>query len=165
LAEIVNNIYKEIDTMSAEIKIKYAVSFPIDSARISLDILYQALEQSINNNRKQEKLRRTSLSGPHIDDINIYHNDKLARFFSSQGQQRTIALSMKLAEMYTFKKIKGFYPIFLLDEVLSELDNEKQRKLLEQLEKEDFQSFLTSVYIKPLTGNTVIIENGCLRRD
>lgn len=165
LAEIVNNIYQEIDNIPAQIKIKYAVSFPIDSAKITLDILYHSLEQNINNNTEQEKLRKTSLYGPHVDDINIYHNDKIARFFSSQGQQRTIAVSMKLAEIYTFKKMQDFYPVFLLDEVLSELDNEKQIKLLKQLEKADFQSFLTSVYIKPAKENTVIIENGCLRRD
>lgn len=165
LAEIVNNIYQEIDNTPAQIKIKYAVSFPIDSAKITLDILYQSLQQNINNNLCQERTRKTSLYGPHVDDINIYHNNKMARYFSSQGQQRTLAVSMKLAEIYTFKKIQGFYPVFLLDEVLSELDDEKQIKLLKQLENADFQSFLTSVYIKPSNGNTAIIENGCLRRD
>lgn len=166
LNDLVNTLYKEIDYNPAQIKIKYAVSFPIDSARISLDILYSSLEQTINKFIKQETGRKTSLYGPHVDDLNIYHNDKLARYFSSQGQQRTIAVSMKLAEMYTFKKIEGFYPVFLLDEVLSELDDARQVRLLEHLKKTEFQSFLTSVSAQPLdNADTVVIENGCLRRE
>jgi DNA replication and repair protein RecF len=165
LAEIVNTIYQEIDLLPAQIKIKYAISFPIDSAKITPDVLYHFMEQSIKNNFVQEKMRKSSLSGPHIDDINIYRDNKMARYFSSQGQQRTIAVCMKLAEILAFHKIKGFYPVFLLDEVLAELDQEKQNKLLKMLECAHFQSFLTSVNIKPLTGNTVLLENGSLRRE
>lgn len=142
------------------------MSFPIENAKISLDIIYRSLEQIINSSREQEKWRKSSLYGPHVDDLNIYHNGKLARYFSSQGQQRTIAVSMKLAQMYTFKKIEGYYPIFLLDEVLSELDEEKQVRLLEHMRQKEYQSFLTSVSAKPVEGaDQVLIEKGCLRRE
>jgi DNA replication and repair protein RecF len=165
LAEMVNNLYQVIDNNRSQIKIKYAVSFPIDSAKITLDILYQALEQNLKLSAEQEKIRKTTVLGPHVDDLNIYHSEKLARYFSSQGQQRTIAVSMKLAELYTFKKIEGYFPVFLLDEVLSELDSDRQIRLLEHLKRADFQSFLTSVSAQPVEGaDTVLIENGCLRR-
>lgn len=168
LDEILKRLFEEIgytDTDIPDVKVRYAVSFPIDSAKINLDILYRSLEQHITASMESEKRRKTSLYGPHVDDLNIYYNGKLARYFASQGQQRTLAVSLKLSEIYTFKKIEGFYPIFLLDEVLAELDATHQQRLLDYLQKAEFQSFLTSVNTLPLDGADVItLENGSIRK-
>lgn len=98
--------------------------------------------------------------------MHIYHNGKMARYFASQGQQRNIAVALKLAELYTFKKISGFYPIFLLDEVLSELDAQKRQLLLDHLQKAEFQSFLTSVNLSDIEYGQAaisIVEKGSLQ--
>ena len=68
--------------------------------------------------------------GPHRDDIKFMLNGEDARVFGSQGQQRSIALSLKLAETETFKDRFGEYPVLILDDVLSELDKTRQQKLV-----------------------------------
>jgi len=71
--------------------------------------------------------------GPHRDDIKITVNDIDIRHFGSQGQQRTVALSLKLGELDLFKERLGEYPVLLLDDVLSELDYDRQTKLLDKV--------------------------------
>ena len=72
----------------------------------------------------------SSLSGPHRDDVEIYINGKKAKIFASQGQQRSIVLSLKLAEGEVIREICGEYPVFLFDDVLSELDEERRSYVL-----------------------------------
>ena len=74
--------------------------------------------------------QKTTLVGPHRDDIGFYMDDIDIRRFGSQGQQRTAALSLKLAEIELVKRLVKDYPILLLDDVLSELDGERQNHLL-----------------------------------
>ena len=79
--------------------------------------------------------------GPHRDDIKIVVDSVDVRHFGSQGQQRTTALALKLAELEVFKENTGEYPVLLLDDVLSELDQERQTKLLKRVSK--IQTILT----------------------
>lgn len=72
----------------------------------------------------------SSLFGPHRDDVEIYINGKKAKNFASQGQQRSIVLALKLAEGEVIREICGEYPVFLFDDVLSELDEERRRYVL-----------------------------------
>ena len=72
--------------------------------------------------------------GPHRDDIKFTLNGEDARIFGSQGQQRTVALSLKLAETELFFSRFGEYPVLILDDVLSELDASRQKKLLSAVE-------------------------------
>ncbi len=145
LDDINRAVFREINGGENEIKIRYALSFAIDSDKINVAVLQDALRKNIENNLKNEIIRRKTLAGPHLDDLNFYQDGRLARTFCSQGQQRNLAISLKLAEMYAFKKIKGSYPIFLLDEVLAELDEKKRSLLIRHLQKADFQTFLSSV--------------------
>lgn len=78
-----------------------------------------------------ERLRGATLVGPHRDDINILINGDAARDFASQGQQRTLALSLKLSELELAYAEKGEYPVLLLDDALSELDDQRGRRILE----------------------------------
>lgn len=71
-----------------------------------------------------------TLFGPHRDDLKVILNGKEARLFSSQGQQRSIVLSLKLAEGEVIRELSGEYPIFLFDDVLSELDSERRKYIL-----------------------------------
>jgi DNA replication and repair protein RecF len=167
IEELARAIYSKNSTPGNDLKIKYALSFAVDSDKINLNILQNALQKHLQNNREKEAVRRQTLAGPHLDDINFYHNDRLARIHASQGQQRNMVISVKLAEIQVIKNICGCYPIFLLDEVLAELDEEKRFKLLWYLEKASFQTYLTSVHFeeKELPHQSIVqIKEGSLIR-
>jgi len=82
-----------------------------------------------------EYRRGMTLAGPHRDDVEIKVNGLCAREMASQGQQRTAAISMKLAELEWGRQEKGEYPVLLLDDVLSELDDKRRRRILQLPEK------------------------------
>ena len=86
----------------------------------------------------------TSLIGPHKHDIVFLYNQKDSRFFCSQGQQRAIILSFKMAQIVYHRKTHGWYPVLMLDDVLSELDNDKKKRLISFLEKINTQIFITA---------------------
>ena len=88
------------------------------------------MEAAVKKSREADRKQKTTLVGPHRDDLSFYINGIDIRRFGSQGQQRTAALSLKLAEIELVKKIKKEYPILLLDDVLSELDGKRQDHLL-----------------------------------
>lgn len=88
------------------------------------------LESAISNARQKDKELGFSTVGPHRDDIKIEIDGKDSRKFASQGQQRTIALAMKLGEVELYKEETGEYPVLLLDDVLSELDENRRNVLL-----------------------------------
>lgn len=103
--------------------------------------------------------------GPHRDDINCYLNQKNARIFASQGQQRNIVVALKMAEIETFNRIRGTYPILLLDEVMAELDINRRKIMLDLLQNSPFQTFLTSVDISlfsNINGKIIGLEQGRL---
>jgi len=167
LDEISQQVFKEINQGINELKTRYALSFAIDSDKINMDVLENALRKHIEENIGDEAIRRKTLVGPHLEDINFYQDGRLARIFASQGQQRNIAISLKLAEMYAFKKIKENFPIFLLDEVLSELDEGKRMMLIKHLQEADFQTFLTSVSMEKINSNNAascLVKEGRLFR-
>lgn len=104
------------------------------------------IEQSLlnnlkNNHDKDIKLRYTTI-GPHRDDLKFSINGFDVKNFGSQGQQRTVALSLKLAELEIFKEVLGEYPILLLDDVFSELDEERQNKLINRVKS--IQTLITT---------------------
>lgn len=145
LDEIARPLFAEINGGQNKIKIRYALSFPVENDKINLNILQAAMQDQLIKKFPEELKRKQSLVGPHIDDINLYQNGRSARIFASQGQQRNLVICLKLAEVYAFKRVKGYYPVFLLDEVLAELDEQKRFLLLDHLSKAEFQSFLSSV--------------------
>jgi len=167
LEEITRQVFQEINYGQNDIRIRYALSFAIDNDKINTEVLKIALRKNMEKKLSDELVQRKTMLGPHLDDINIYQDGRLARTYASQGQQRNIAISLKLAELYAFEKIKGFYPVFLLDEVLAELDEGKRDLLLRHLEKADFQTFLTSVNaekIKGINTQSYLVKEGCLIR-
>ena len=87
--------------------------------------------------KQEDEIRQeTTLIGPHRDDISFYMNDINARYFASQGQQRTIAICLKLAELqYQYRQTQEL-PILLLDDVNSELDEAKREALLNFISKD-----------------------------
>ena len=81
--------------------------------------------------------------GPHRDDVSFKVNGRNVQTYGSQGQQRTTALAVKLAEIDLMRAKTGEYPVLLLDDVLSELDGERQTHLLKAIQ-DKVQTFLTT---------------------
>ena len=94
-----------------------------------IDEIKNEYKRILTLNLEKEKIVGSSLYGPHRDDLLININGKSARLFASQGQQRSIVLSLKLGEGEVNRDICGEYPVFLFDDVLSELD-EKRKKFI-----------------------------------
>lgn len=103
--------------------------------------------------------------GPHRDDLNITVAGVDAKSYASQGQMRTAALAMKLAEVQIFKEISGEYPVLVLDDVMSELDLPRRKKLLQRVH--GIQTILTCTHTeRVLYGadcHKIRIENGRIK--
>lgn len=133
----------------------------------TVDDIAQNFEKKLKERQTEEIIRGQSLVGPHRDDVSFYINDIEAKKFASQGQQRTIVLSLKLAELELIKEKIGDNPVLLLDDVLAELDNNRQNYLLNAIGKET-QTIITSVdtvlfddeYLKDVQIFNVV--NGCV---
>ncbi|MCI8513320.1 MAG: DNA replication/repair protein RecF [Lachnospiraceae bacterium] len=107
-------------------------------------------------NEEREQRQKISLTGPHRDDIKFYVNNVDIRRFGSQGQQRTAALSLKLAEIELVKEIIKDTPVLLLDDVLSELDRSRQNHLLNSIK--DIQTLITCTGLDDFVNNRFQID-------
>lgn len=138
----------------------------------NLDITYNPsvanLETYLENlvkQRKRDIAQATTTIGIHKDDINFSINGISARYFGSQGQQRTAALSVKLAEIELIKQSTNEMPVLLLDDVLSELDGGRQHFLLQQIE--NLQTLITctgleDILLKMNDHKILKMENGTI---
>jgi len=107
--------------------------------------------------------------GPHRDDLLFFVNGRDVQTFGSQGQQRTTALSVKLAEIELIYSEIGEYPILLLDDVLSELDDYRQSHLLNTIQGK-VQTFVTTTSVEGIDhqtlkeASTFVVEAGAIRK-
>ena len=108
------------------------VSTVTDPTAPAKEIYYELCDHQ-ERHRQAELDAGQCLTGAHKDDLEIYINGNAARSFASQGQTRTAALSLKLAEREIFLAETGEYPILLLDDVLSELDAKRQEFVLNSI--------------------------------
>lgn len=135
---------------------------------ISIEKIAETFEKKLEERKLEEIIRAQSLVGPHRDDVSFFINNIEAKKFASQGQQRTIVLSLKLAELELIKEKIGDNPVLLLDDVLAELDNNRQNYLLNAIGTET-QTIITSVdtvlfgekYLKDV--EVFNVENGKVR--
>lgn len=141
-----------------EISFEYKSDVTEDTDREKVKEEYLlALTSSVD----RERIVGTSLYGPQRDDIIIKINGQPTRGFASQGQQRSIVLSMKLAEGEVIRDTFGEYPVFLLDEMLSELDEGRRKFVLDSLSGK--QTVITACEceeMKPLAKNLIEIKDG-----
>ena len=105
------------------------------------DSLEQIFRQRVLESRQGDIDRGSTTYGPHVDDLIIHINGMEARKYGSQGQQRTAAISLKLSQIDIYKESTGDYPIVLLDDILSELDETRQERILSLLGRT--QAFIT----------------------
>ncbi len=153
LNKIAPNIHKFI-TSSENLSISYSYK---KKENITIhDDLTSLFDKSVD---KEIELGYTTI-GPHRDDLIFYINDLDCKFYASQGQQRTVALVVKLSLMEIIKNEINEYPILLLDDVLSELDENRQFRLLNMTNK--YQTIITCTQIPKLdfNYNVINIKNG-----
>lgn len=141
LNEICSKIHSELTGGKELLKVRYLSSIQEHDQKKA----QQSLAQYFKKHRAKDIKRGLTSVGPHRDDIEMVVNDIDVRAFGSQGQQRTCALSMKLAEVEIMKNIIGEYPLLLLDDVFSELDNSRRTWLLNYIG--NVQTFITCVDI------------------
>lgn len=124
---------RHIEALSAHIEKKNAV---LSDGKERLTAIYEPnvraddLPAALKKLKDREIAAGICLAGPHRDDVGFYINGADVRRFASQGQQRTTALSIKLSEIDMLKEGTGDTPVLLLDDVLSELDTGRQKRLL-----------------------------------
>lgn len=135
------------------LRIKYKPSVDV-SEDFDLTKMIEAYEQKFAKIREKEIERGTTLAGPHRDDLTFYVNDHDVQTYGSQGQQRTTALSLKLAEIDLIHNEIGEYPILLLDDVLSELDDFRQSHLLNTIQGK-VQTFVTTTSVEGIDHQTL----------
>lgn len=140
LNEIIYDIHVRLSGGKEELKIVYEP-----------DVLLEELENGLKNSQEKDiKLKQTTV-GPHRDDFSFMIGEIDIRKFGSQGQQRTAALSLKLSEIELVKKLTKDTPLLLLDDVLSELDSNRQNYLLNSIG--DIQTIITCTGLEEFVNN------------
>ena len=140
LNEIIYDIHKKLSGGREEIKIVYEPNVEMEE-----------FEKRLKYSQDKDIKAKMTTVGPHRDDFCFYVGDIDIRKFGSQGQQRTAALSLKLSEIELVKRITKDTPILLLDDVLSELDNNRQNYLLNSIG--DIQTIITCTGLEEFVNN------------
>lgn len=132
--------HKQLSNETEKLEVRYVPSFTVKNPQ-NLNDIEEDYRKTIEGAVKKEMYKCTTLYGPHRDDYDIILNGLSTKVYGSQGQQRTAVLSMKLSEIDIMKEDTGDCPVLLLDDVLSELDNNRQEYLFENIGK--IQTFIT----------------------
>ncbi len=133
LKEAAAPIHREFSGNGEELGMEYKTVSSVKDPFTSVKEIYYDICEHQERHRQAELDSAQCLTGAHKDDLEIYINGRSARSFASQGQTRTAALSVKLAEREIFLAETGEYPILLLDDVLSELDEKRQEFVLNRI--------------------------------
>lgn len=167
LLVIASGIYASIAGGSESMLINYALKtsndFILQQSDKSENEWQEFYLKELHERQALDILRGNTSIGPHRDDLFFYVNGKLLKAFGSQGQQRSAALALKLAQLEYVKNNTGEYPVLLLDDVMSELDSERRTHLLKFIDGR-VQTFITvndKHLIPDLNNNAYFyIENG-----
>ena len=172
-AKIISERIKFINELAPIASLKHSIlSGEKEGLVVKLDCSYDGSEAEIKqkvfndlcaNVERDLRLGYTSI-GPHRDDIKFILNGQDVRVFGSQGQQRTVALALKLAETDTFKARFGEYPVLILDDAMSELDKKRRARLIDYVKK--MQTIITCTEPDCVPNyqnyNNIVVENGKL---
>ena len=163
LKPIFNQVYKDIsDTKPAEIIYKSSIENP----SLSQGENSEKIMERLVNNRGAELDRGLTLTGPHRDDLLLILGDHAVKGYASHGESWSIALSLKLAT-YNLLKSDGLSPILILDDVFSELDEERRERLAE-IAKSAEQTIITVAVEndlpKSITGSKYLVRSGAVSK-
>jgi len=162
LQYVADKIYGNLTSQKEILKVAY-----IALGNKNIDEAVSSFSQLLNDKLEQEIERQMVLIGPHRDDVQILLNDKPARLYASQGQQRSIVLCLKLSELELIRQEKKEYPILLLDDVLSELDCFRRDYLMNFIKSSCIQTLITmtSAETHLESGTLYYVEKGHIRRE
>lgn len=161
-------IHSDISRSSENLVIQYKPSVKV-SEETELSKIEEVLKENFGKIKEKEIERGTSLIGPHRDDLAFFVNDRDVQIYGSQGQQRTTALSLKMAELELIYEKIHEYPILLLDDVLSELDDFRQSHLLNTIQGK-VQTFVTTTSVEGIDhqtlkeASTFMVEKGNIKK-
>ena len=145
LNEIIYGIHKKLSGDKEELTIHYEP-----------DVKTEEFEKKLKYNQERDIKSKMTSVGPHRDDFSFVVGDIDIRKFGSQGQQRTAALSLKLSEIELVKKLTKDTPVLLLDDVLSELDSNRQNYLLNSIG--DIQTIITCTGLEEFVNHRFEID-------
>ncbi|MCR3955945.1 MAG: DNA replication/repair protein RecF [Gudongella sp.] len=157
------DIHGIITDYKETLDMEYNSSVPVGN---TLSEVEGKLLEALKENRKKDIEVRTTEIGPHRDDFSILINGNDSKTYASQGQQRSLILTLKLSEVEILKKDTGYYPVLLLDDVYSELDEDRRRYLTELFSK--MQTFITTTDAVEIDGfksynkEYFYVQEGCL---
>lgn len=144
IAPLAQYWHREISGSTEELELCYQPNVPLEQDEpeaIKHQFLTRLQERAI-----AEQYQGTTLVGPHRDDVMFSINQTSARQYGSQGQQRTLVLALKLAELKLIEEVIGDPPLLLLDDVLAELDLNRQNQLLDAIQ-DRFQTLITTTHL------------------
>ena len=135
-------IHDQLSLGREKFSVSYQATIPLEDGLTPSQMKEIYIDQ-FKKNQTREADQATTLIGPHRDDLIFYLNEVPVQTYGSQGQQRSTVLSLKLAEIELMKLSTGEYPLLLLDDVLSELDDDRQTHLIKAIENK-VQTFITT---------------------
>jgi len=149
IVEKIAQYYREISRENQAITIEYLSGIfeklPCgQQSPSSLEIVAQALRNSVTSSLRKELALGTTMVGPHRDDLDIKMGGNTVRAFGSQGEVRSLVLAMRLLEADLYREVRGLNPILLIDDFSSELDARRRKYLLDYLMTSGSQIFLTT---------------------
>jgi len=135
-------IHDQLSLGREKFSVSYQATIPLEDG-LTPSQMKEIYMNQFKKNQTREADQATTLIGPHRDDLIFYLNEIPVQTYGSQGQQRSTVLSLKLAEIELMKLSTGEYPLLLLDDVLSELDDDRQTHLIKAIENK-VQTFITT---------------------
>ncbi|MCU0569251.1 MAG: DNA replication/repair protein RecF [Oculatellaceae cyanobacterium Prado106] len=149
LAPLAESWHQAISNSTEQLQVRYAPNVAIENMGVETDDpakMQEAFLERLKLRAIAEQHQGTTLVGPHRDEVEFTINQIPARQYGSQGQQRTLVLALKLAELKLIEAVIGEPPLLLLDDVLAELDLTRQNKLLDTIQ-ERFQTLITTTHL------------------
>ena len=167
LAPIAQQWHRKISKETEQLNIEYAPN--VNWLEDNPQVVQQAILDRIKLRKVAEENLGTTVVGPHRDEVEFTINETPARSYGSSGQQRTLVLALKLAELELIETVVGEPPLLLLDDVLAELDLDRQNQLLSAI-ADRFQTLITTTHLSSFdqqwvkSSQILTIDNGTINK-
>ena len=165
LRVLVNELHRELTEAQEELSVDYVRSIPLEN--VEREDIHRSFERVLEEGRERDVAMGSTQWGPHRDDLRLMVGGMEAASYASRGQARTLALTLKLAEGTLLERERGESPILLLDDVLSELDASRRRRLLEYVSRNQ-QAIVSTTDLdrieEPMLARATkfLVEDGCI---
>lgn len=165
-----SKIYSELSDKKEDFDIRYICAlFKSPEQDVNFSELKEEFISKLNKNHSKDLKTGLTNFGPHKDDLDIFVNKKRVKFFGSQGQMRSAALCLKLAEAEILEKNIGDSPVVLLDDVMSELDDSRKNYMIDKIKNKQVfitncdYSFFDKLKSRGIEGKIFEIKNGAIK--